>query len=570
MTTGVIATIPKFQFSANGVPMVLGTLTVYLAGTTTPTDTWQDQALTTLNTNPVVLDSRGECVLWLDSTKSYKFVLKNAGGVIQWTQDNITGADSLLRVNLAASGGSALVGYLPAGTGAVATTVQAELRNVIHTTGYSTVQAAVNAAISQNKALKIVGSVVTAELLIAAGNLSIIGDGREQSSLKFTGTGTFITQTAGDLLSFSRVKISGDGSTAGPIAVAGSVAFRAFNNSTSDECDFIFWETLSIWQGGYYHKHFNSFFRYTKYLFTDWDQNNLAFFGCSVSNIQRGISVASGEGPITFVGGSIEYIADKFIESTVNRGACAAFFGCYMEQGVGVVPPTGITSTTGFYDHGVLVYTNGTEVYPCTFIGNTIYTAGWFRFFWSDSAGGCNVISKGNTLIARGLTAPSGMYVLGGTKVVAELNDTIVGTLTGGLPVYVSGYPTDLEGCQIYDPIAQQWLRPTSQGWTNATLVNSFANDGGTFANVSYFLAPSGKVKLRGALDGTAATAATAFTLPAGYRPSTVKIFAVPSAWGAGSTIQILIYPSGLVILNGTAPFTRQLGLDGIEFYINE
>ena len=109
--TGVIATIPKFSFSANGVPMVLGTLTVYLAGTTTPTDTWQDQALTTLNTNPVVLDSRGECVLWLDSTKSYKFVLKNAGGVTQWTQDNISGVDAHLRGDLAASSGASLVGY---------------------------------------------------------------------------------------------------------------------------------------------------------------------------------------------------------------------------------------------------------------------------------------------------------------------------------------------------------------------------------------------------------------------------------------------------------------------------
>jgi hypothetical protein len=96
--------------------MVSGTLTVYLAGTTTPTDTWQDQALTTLNTNPVVLDARGECVLWLDSTKSYKFVLKNAGGVTQWTQDNISGAGALadiLRTDLAASSGASLVGGLP-------------------------------------------------------------------------------------------------------------------------------------------------------------------------------------------------------------------------------------------------------------------------------------------------------------------------------------------------------------------------------------------------------------------------------------------------------------------------
>ena len=128
--SGTIATLPKFQFSSNtGTPLALGTLTVYVAGSTTPTNTWQDSALTTLNTNPITLDSRGECVLWLDSAVNYKFILKNAGGVIQWTQDNISGAASF--VDIAASSGASLVGYMPAGTGAVATTVQAKLRESV-------------------------------------------------------------------------------------------------------------------------------------------------------------------------------------------------------------------------------------------------------------------------------------------------------------------------------------------------------------------------------------------------------------------------------------------------------
>ena len=128
---GVIATIPKFQFSANGVPMVGGTLDTYIAGSTTPATTWQDSALTIANTNPISLDARGECVLWLDSTKSYKFVLKNASGVIQWTQDNISGAGSLadkLRTDLAASSGASLVG----GAGQVVSSI-AGLRALLKT-----------------------------------------------------------------------------------------------------------------------------------------------------------------------------------------------------------------------------------------------------------------------------------------------------------------------------------------------------------------------------------------------------------------------------------------------------
>lgn len=120
--TGVIATIPKFQFSANGIPMVGGTLDTYIAGSTTPTDTWQDSALTVANTNPITLDARGECVLWLDSAVVYKFVLKNAAGVIQWTQDNISTPAALvntLRTDLAASSGASLVGTISPATGGI-------------------------------------------------------------------------------------------------------------------------------------------------------------------------------------------------------------------------------------------------------------------------------------------------------------------------------------------------------------------------------------------------------------------------------------------------------------------
>lgn len=132
--TGVAATLPKFQFSnALGLPMSGGTLTSYLAGTTTPVTTYQDEALTSANTNPIELDSRGECVIWLDSTKTYKFELRNALGVVQWTVDNITGAGALadrLRTDLAASGGAALVGYIPAASGATATTVDERLDDI--------------------------------------------------------------------------------------------------------------------------------------------------------------------------------------------------------------------------------------------------------------------------------------------------------------------------------------------------------------------------------------------------------------------------------------------------------
>jgi hypothetical protein len=116
---GVALVNPKYSFTdALGAPLVGGTLDVYLAGTTTRSNTWQDKAQTTLNTNPIVLDARGECTLWADDTLTYKFVLKTAAGVTLWTEDNISGWN--------VSG--TLVTFTQAGTGAVGRTAQNKMR----------------------------------------------------------------------------------------------------------------------------------------------------------------------------------------------------------------------------------------------------------------------------------------------------------------------------------------------------------------------------------------------------------------------------------------------------------
>jgi hypothetical protein len=124
-----LATPPKLQFlDANGAPLVGGKLYTYAAGTTTPQVTYTDFGGGTANANPVILDSRGEASVWL-GTAVYKMALYSATNVLIWTVDNIGGFATLAQ--LAASGGSNLVGFLQAGTGAVATTVQTKLRESV-------------------------------------------------------------------------------------------------------------------------------------------------------------------------------------------------------------------------------------------------------------------------------------------------------------------------------------------------------------------------------------------------------------------------------------------------------
>ena len=92
MATTSLSPTPKLQFfDANGDPLVGGKLYTYAAGTTTPLASYTDSTGLIANTNPIVLDSRGEANVWL-SGAIYKFALYTSVGVLIWTVDNINGS----------------------------------------------------------------------------------------------------------------------------------------------------------------------------------------------------------------------------------------------------------------------------------------------------------------------------------------------------------------------------------------------------------------------------------------------------------------------------------------------
>ena len=91
--TAQLSPAPVFSSRDNfGFPLVDGKLFTYAAGTTTPQATYVDSTQTTQNTNPVVLNYRGEAFVWLNPLLAYKFVLQDAFGNQIWTEDNIQGA----------------------------------------------------------------------------------------------------------------------------------------------------------------------------------------------------------------------------------------------------------------------------------------------------------------------------------------------------------------------------------------------------------------------------------------------------------------------------------------------
>lgn len=95
--TALLAPTPIFRATDGlGLPLFKGILNTYVAGTLTPQATYTDSSQTTQNTNPIILNARGEAQIWLDPTKSYKFALTDQFGnnIPGWPVDNIPGGFS--------------------------------------------------------------------------------------------------------------------------------------------------------------------------------------------------------------------------------------------------------------------------------------------------------------------------------------------------------------------------------------------------------------------------------------------------------------------------------------------
>ena len=86
---GALSPVAKQQFFDNNGNLAVGfKLYTYTTNTTTPLATYTDAALTTPNANPIILDSRGECVIYLQGAL-YRYVLKDASDATIWTRDGI-------------------------------------------------------------------------------------------------------------------------------------------------------------------------------------------------------------------------------------------------------------------------------------------------------------------------------------------------------------------------------------------------------------------------------------------------------------------------------------------------
>ena len=93
-----------------GAPLAGGKIWTYISGTTTAKATYTDAALITPNTNPIILNARGEAQMALGAG-AYSLKLLRADDTLVKTIDGVTDLPAAATANLAASTGAGLVGH---------------------------------------------------------------------------------------------------------------------------------------------------------------------------------------------------------------------------------------------------------------------------------------------------------------------------------------------------------------------------------------------------------------------------------------------------------------------------
>lgn len=207
-----LAPSPVFKaFDNNGQPLFNGTLSTFIAGSSTPQATYPDSTQTTPNTNPIILNQRGEANVWLVAGQTYKLVLKDSLGNVIWSVDNITGGLVLTQQVI----GQLLYPVTGIETAAGVTVVAFQyppgnvLRYGADPTGSvdstTAIQGALNLNLNGGCAYQVIippGIFLTSGLTVSLANTYILGSTPSQNSLsactilKGTGANTTVLQVA--------------------------------------------------------------------------------------------------------------------------------------------------------------------------------------------------------------------------------------------------------------------------------------------------------------------------------------------------------------------------------------
>lgn len=218
------------SFTNQGVVLAGGTITTYLAGTTTLQNTYTTSAGSVLNANPIVLDSSGRLTtsVWVLGGVSLKIIIKDSSGNTLATVDNIA---SINDITLALASPGTIGGTTPGAatftTLTANTSITTPLANI---TSMSSTTVNGNISVTGNSTL---GDTSTADTVTmnayvgmgrsASSNYRCIITGEDSSGTKYA-LGVFDNATTNILF-----RILNDGT----FTVGNSSANGPYNNTTA-------------------------------------------------------------------------------------------------------------------------------------------------------------------------------------------------------------------------------------------------------------------------------------------------------------------------------------------------
>lgn len=231
MTATLLPNAKQQFLDTNGRPLAGGQVYFYIPNTSTFKSTWQDAGETTLNTNPVVLDSNGQAIIYGDG--QYRQVVYDVHGNLIW--DRLTASPALnsefqsFVSNIEGASGSSLIGYTASGTGAVVRTLLDKVREFptledfgAKGDGVTNDTTAVQDAINHGGCIWAkAGTYIISSVSFIGKSVILIGDGEDKTIFKATGTGVmFDVQETSDQallpLALMSMKLDGSGTaTAG-------------------------------------------------------------------------------------------------------------------------------------------------------------------------------------------------------------------------------------------------------------------------------------------------------------------------------------------------------------------
>lgn len=611
MATSLLSPNAKQQFFDNaGQPAAGFKLYTYAANTLTPQATYSNRAGTIANPNPIILDARGEAVIYLPPGVVYDYVLTSPADVPVWTREDIE-ADALATdLSSGDSGkGAALVTYKATGTGAIPRSLLSKLdefRSVLDFIPPAE-HAAIRARTSTYDCTAAfqAGTTAARRLFVPEGTYLFSGVVNVPEENEIVGAGWYATrltragtdQSYFKLGSAAAIREMGftpsDGSTptsgrlidtsdTGGCVVSGVWAYACWDGIYSTNSSALYLDRLYLnrWQNSAVHLN-TAVIDVMLSHFVFYNPGTVGH-GVRLYNGVEALTMTNGDviggehglstGSDTYTVGSRLFPCFNFISNCYFDNATGgvlleyceqiAFTNCWFSNrpGDGVVlgPCYGISfenctaSFCGSNGYNVSVDTAKFVTFNnCRAIANNGSGAGGHGFAFAAGVSdftvmGCVASNAGIPLAQQ----QYGIYIApgAGDRFVVQGNH-LTGNATLSMQDNATGASKRVGGNVGYVPPI---IAPT--------LINGWVNFGGAYQAAGYWKDSDGVVHLTGVVkSGSAGT--TIFVLPAGYRPAASELFTYVAggALGYGE-----VQATGNVVFSAGA--TSDVSISGVSF----